>query len=142
MDPVLDKYLKSSVDQIEWSPEGIINFIYLGHEEVETRHGNRIRIAVYDLIAERETAIYTLAKGLIKPLFMDLKVQINDKVVIKKTGEGFQTKYEVAILERAPKQTGQAVTANDVQEVFPGAQASVTKPKKKPIGIEDAPPFE
>ena len=118
MEDVLKKYIESGVDQIKYNEDGVINFIYLGHEEVETRHGNRIKIAVFDIAEQRETALYTLAKGLLKPLFYEFKVQINDKVVVRRTGDGFNTKYEVRILERAAANAGQVVTANDDKEAL------------------------
>lgn len=119
MDPVLDKYMESKTDQIKYNEDGVINFIYLGHEEVETRHGNRIKIVVFDIAEQRETAIFTLAKGLLQPLFYELKVQINDKVAVKRTGEGFNTKYFVKILERSETDDSKPVTAGEQKKLPP-----------------------
>lgn len=117
--------MESTTDQIKYNENGVINFIYLGFEEVETRHGNRIRLAVFDIAEQRETALYTLSKELLKQLFEEKKVQINDKVAVKRTGEGFQTKYQVKILERAEKNA--PVTANDGPEKEPEKKAPVAE---------------
>lgn len=138
----LDDFLKGGYEQINWPEDGTVNFEYIGQEIVDTQYGERVKLAIFDLIENVETAIYTASKKLLGPLFNTLKVEPGDKVCVRRTGRGFQTNYEVAIIERKNKATEQAVTAKDVQQVFPGAKQTTAKPVAKKFTMEDAPPFE
>lgn len=153
MGKTIEDFMQGGYDQISWPEDGTINIEYLGQEIVETQFGDRVKLVVYDLIDERETAIYTASKRLLVPLFQTLKAQYGDKFAIRRKGSGFQTKYEVVLMARAEIQPEQAITANDVKKAFPTAEtmaknaqgfpiAPATKPKKKKFAVEDAAPFE
>jgi len=138
----LSDFLKGGYEQINWPEDGTVNFEYIGQEIVETQYGDRVKLAIFDLIENIETAIYTASKKLLGPLFTTLKVEPGDKIAVRRTGRGFQTKYEVAIIERKNKQAEKAITAADVKEVFHGEKALPLKETPKKFKIEDALPFE
>ena len=131
MGKTLEDFMEGGFEQLKWPDDGEVNVQYLGQEIVATKWGERVKLAVYDLTELKETAIYTTSAYLLRKLFDELKVEINDKLVIKKVGTGFDTKYEAAILERATKSKEEVVTAKD---------NTTSKPKK--VKLADAPPFE
>lgn len=118
--------MKGGIDQISWPEDGVINIQYLGQDIVATDYGERVKIAVFDLIELKETAIFTTSAKLLRQLFTDLKLEVNDKVAIKRTGSGFNTAYNAKILSRAEPQKAEVATANE-----PKAPLQKEKPPAK-----------
>jgi len=100
MPKTFDEMKSGGYDQLRFPEDGVANVQYLGQEVVNTQWGDRVKIAVYDLIELKETAIYTTSGKFLRLLFDDLKIQLSDKVAIKRTGTGFDTKYEAKIISR------------------------------------------
>lgn len=142
MAKTFEEMMAGGYDQIAWPDDGVVNFTFLGQEVVDTQYGDRVKLAVYDLLDQRETAIYTASKKLLNQLFKDLKIQIGDKVVCKRTGKGFQVAYESGIIERnnAPKQ--EVITANQAAAIIDAPVEQPKKPAPKKFKIEDGSPFQ
>ena len=126
MPKTLDDFIKGGYEQLNFPEDGVANVQYLGQDIATTQWGDRVKIAVYDLIELKETAIYTTSGKLLRLLFKDLKVEVNDKVAIKRTGSGFDTKYEAKIISRAGQDKAETVTANE-----PKAPSQKEKPPAK-----------
>lgn len=141
MAKTLEDFKKGGYEQIEWPEDGEINVIYLGQEVVDTSYGERVKLAVYDMIAGKETAIYTSSAKLLKLLFDELKIKSEDKVAIKRTGSGYKTNYTAGIIERnepAPA-AGPATKQAPVEQAVTAKEAPASKVKK--VSVADAAPF-
>ena len=126
MPKTFDEMKSGGYDQLRFPEDGVANVQYLGQEVVNTQWGDRVKIAVYDLIELKETAIYTTSGKFLRLLFDDLKIQLSDKVAIKRTGTGFDTKYQAKIISRSGKEKLEAV-----KEEEPKKQKEAGQPAAK-----------
>ena len=126
MPKTFDEMKSGGYDQLRFPEDGVANVQYLGQEVVNTQWGDRVKIAVYDLIELKETAIYTTSGKFLRLLFDDLKIQLSDKVAIKRTGTGFDTKYQAKIISRSQAKDGPNATGNEK----PAAKKETAPPAK------------
>jgi hypothetical protein len=113
MQKTIDDFKKGGYDQLEFNSEGLASVQYLGQEIVTTQWGDRVKLAVFDLVNLNETAIYTTSAKLLRLLFDELKIEINDKITIKRNGTGYATKYQAKIISKGEGQPAQPTTNNE-----------------------------
>lgn len=95
MDSELEKFIKSDSRAIKYDDQGIVVIKYLGYEMTEGRFGRQVQLNVEDQRTGDAKVIMTKSKKLLDQIFIQCETKEGDILAIKKTGNGFETEYQV-----------------------------------------------
>jgi len=91
----IDDFISKGSNKLKLEQGNVYKLKFLNAEVVTGQYGKQVSLEFVDLSDGDKKRLYTTSQKLLKKLFQEIKVKPDDLIYIRKTGDRFETVYEV-----------------------------------------------
>lgn len=108
----IEEFIEKGSSKLSLKNGEVYRVRFISAEVVTGKFGKQVAIELVDLSDGEKKKLYTASQRLLRSLFHDLKVKPDDELYLRKTGDRFETVYEV----RRVNKGDEVVSADDIKE--------------------------